>query len=129
MTNSQGKQVATSLRIIRIALTAAVLVFAVLAQQMVARDGASGMEHASALRWINLAVLAGAAAVILLVQRRHEREPDPRRRQTLNIVAWAAGEAAALFGIVHWMTVGQAMPFYVGLALMLAAFVLVPIRE
>lgn len=129
MTNPQGKQVATSLRIIRIAFTATVLLFAVLAQQMVARGDAMGMEHASALRWVNLAFLIGAAAVILWIQRRHEREPDPRRRQTLNIVAWAAGESAAFFGIVHWMVVGQAMPFYVGLALMLAAFVLVPIRE
>jgi hypothetical protein len=124
-----GLQIATSLRIMRIAFTGAVLGFAVLAQRMVARDGPLGAENAELLRWANIAVLVVAGATILLLQRRHEREPDPRRRQPLNVFAWATGEMAAFLGIVHWMMVGNPLPFYVGLATMLAAFVLVPIRE
>lgn len=120
---------ALSLRIMRIAFTGGVVAFAVFAQQMVSRDGARALEHAATLRWVNVAILAAAVGAILAIQRRHDREPDPRRRQTLNVVAWAAGESTALFGIVHWLMVGSPIPFYVGLATMLGAFVLVPIRE
>lgn len=129
MSPPAGTQIATSLRIIRIAFTGSVVAFAVFAQRMVAEGGPRGAESAPLMRWLNIAFLVAATAAILVVQRRHAREPDPRRRQTLNVLAWAAGETAAFFGIVHWMMVGAAMPFYVGLALMLAAFVLVPIRE
>lgn len=129
MTTPLARQIALTLRIMRIAFTGAVVGFAVLAGQMVGRDGPLAPEHAATLRWINVAVLAAAVGAIVAIQRRHDREPDPRRRQTLNILAWAAGESAALFGIVHWMSVGSPIPFYVGLATMLGAFVLVPIRE
>lgn len=122
-------RVATSLRIVRIAIIGAVIGFAVLAQRMVAEGGARGAENAAAMRWTNAAFLLGALAAILVISRRHEREPDPRKRQTLNVLAWAAGETAVFFGIVHWLMVGSPVPFYVGLATLLASFVLVPIRE
>ena len=129
MPSSESRQIATSLRIIRIAFTGAVIGFAVLAQRLVADGSLEADVPAGVMWWANVAVLAGALLAILAIQGRHDREPDPRRRQTLNILAWASGETAAFFGIVHWMTVGSPIPFYVGLATMLASFVLVPIRE
>jgi peptidoglycan/LPS O-acetylase OafA/YrhL len=131
MTNPTRRQVTTSLRIIRIAFTGSVLGFAAIATQVVDRQALAvdAAAHASTVRWINVALLAAAAAGILLIQRRHEREPDPQRRQALNVMAWAAGETTAFFGIVHWMMLGDPLPFYVGLGMMLLAFVLVPIRE
>lgn len=129
MPSSESRQIATSLRIIRIAFTGAVIGFAVLAQRMVAEGSLEADVSAEVMRWANAAVLVGALLAIFTLQRRHDREPDPRKRQTLNILAWASGESAAFFGIVHWMTVGSPVPFYVGLATMLASFVLVPIHE
>jgi hypothetical protein len=129
MTTPPARQISTSLRIIRIAFTGAVLAFAVLAQRTVAEGGPRGTEGLEAMRWINAAFLLGALGAILVIQRLHDREADPRRRQTLNVLAWAAGESTAFLGIVHWMMSGSPMPFYVGLATMLASFVLVPIRE
>jgi hypothetical protein len=129
MPSSESRQIATSLRIIRIAFTGAVIGFAVLAQRMVAEGSLEADVSPEVMRWANAAVLVGALLAIFTAQRRHDREPDPRRRQSMNILAWASGEMAAFFGIIHWMMVGSPVPFYVGLATMLASFVLVPIRE
>jgi hypothetical protein len=124
-----ARQVATSLRLVRIAFTGAVVGFAVLAQQRLRSAGPESLGDPGALRWVNAAFLVLAAAALLVLQRRHAREEDPRRRHGLNVLAWAAGESAALLGVVHWMRIGNPLPFYLGLAVLLAAFVLVPIRE
>jgi hypothetical protein len=131
MSTQDARTIATSLRVIRIALTASVLGFAVIARTMIDADAlrADPAVDAAMMRWINLAVLAAGAVAIVVLHRRHAGEPDPRRRQTLNVIAWATGEMAAFLGIVHWMLVGNPLPFYAGLAMMLCAFVLVPIRE
>jgi hypothetical protein len=124
-----GAGIATTLRIIRVAMIGAVVGFAVLAGSVVQREGPFGFESPGALRLGNALFLLAAFAGIVAIQQRHAREPDPQRRQTLNVVAWAAGEMCAFAGIVHWLMVGSALPFYVGLGVMLAAFALVPIRE
>lgn len=118
-----------TLRIIRIALLTGVLMFGGIAYYLTEQNGAMAPENGEALQIVNVVLLVGAAAGILFVQRRHAAERDPARRSTLNITAWAMAEATALFGGVHFMLVGNAIPYLVGLVMMVASFVMVPIRE
>jgi hypothetical protein len=119
-----------TLRIIRIALLSGVLMFGGIAYYLTQQQGGGlGPENADTLQIINIVMLIGAAIGILFVQRRHAAEREPQKRTTLNITAWAMGEATALFGGVHFMLVGNPIPFLVGLVMMIASFVLVPIRE
>lgn len=129
---AQSRQLPRSatLRIIRIALLSGVLVFGGLAYFLTNQQGGGlGPENAGVLQMVNIVLLVAAALGIVLVQRRHLAETDPRKRTTLNIAAWAMGEATALFGGVHFMLVGNPIPYFVGLVMMIAAFVTVPIRE
>lgn len=122
---------AATLRIIRVALLTGVLIFGGIAYYLTRqRGGGLGEpEGAGALQIANIVILVFAAVGILFVQRRHAAERDPARRSTLNITAWAMGEAVALMGGVHFMLIGNPVPYLVGLMTMLAAFVVVPIRE
>ena len=122
----------TTLRIIRMALLSGVLVFGIVAYVLVNRDGplaAGDPETARTMVWINVAFLVTAAPALLYLQRKHAAERDRARANTLNIIAWAVGESVAIMGAVHWLLVGAPTPYVVGLAVMLASFVLVPIRE
>jgi hypothetical protein len=119
-----------TLRIIRVALMSGVLVFGGIAYYLTQQQGGGlGPEMADTLQIVNIVLLVGAAVGIMILQRRHAAETDPAKRTTLNIAAWAMGEATALFGGVHFMLVGNAIPFLVGLVMMIASFVVVPIRE
>ena len=119
-----------TLRIIRVALMSGVLVFGGIAYYLTQQQGGGlGPEMADTLQIVNIVLLVAAAIGIMILQRRHAAETDPAKRTTLNIAAWAMGEATALFGGVHFMLVGNAIPFLVGLVMMIASFVVVPIRE
>lgn len=119
-----------TLRIIRVALMSGVLVFGGIAYYLTQQQGGGlGPEMADTLQIVNIVLLVGAAIGIMIIQRRHAAETDPAKRTTLNIAAWAMGEATALFGGVHFMLVGNAIPFLVGLVMMIASFIVVPIRE
>lgn len=111
------------------ALLAGVLSFGGIITVLVGRDGPRGTDIAVALQWVNIAFLIGAAAGILVLQRLHAAESDPAKRQTWNIVGWALGETTAMYGGVHYLLVGSPTPYLVGLAMLVASFVLVPIRE
>lgn len=122
---------AATLRIIRVALLTGVLMFGGIAFYLTRQRGGGigDTELAQTLQWVNIGFLVVAAIGIMIMQRKHAAETDPARRSTLNIVAWAMGEATALFGGVHYLLMGDPMPYVVGLGLMLASFVVVPIRE
>lgn len=130
MTQPRQLPPSTTLRIIRVALLSGVLVFGALAYYLTdQRGGGLAPENGGVLQIVNIIILVGAAVGIMVIQRRHLAERDPRKRTTLNIIAWAMGEATALFGGVHFMLVGNPIPFLVGLVMMIASFVVVPIRE
>ncbi len=128
MPRSQLPRAAT-LRIIRIAFLTGVLMLGGVVYFLTERGGGMDPSLGDTLQIANLALLVLAAVGIMIIQRRHAAEPDPARRSTLNIAGWAMGEATALFGGVHYMLVGNPIPYLVGLTLMIAAFVVVPIRE
>ena len=117
------------LRLIRIALLMPVIVFGVLVAVSVEREPPRAPPLARPMLYVNMAYLVSAAIGVLYFQRRHTAERDPARRATFNIVAWAIGESTALFGAVHYLLVGSPLPYLVGLGMMLASFVLVPVRD
>ncbi|WP_420126988.1 hypothetical protein [Longimicrobium sp.] len=119
----------TQLRLIRMSLLTAVVVTGILVSVMVQNDPPRAPELASPLLMVNAAYLIGAMAGILYFQRRHAAEPVRGRRVTFNVIAWAMGESTALFGAVHYLLIGNPVPYLVGLATLIAAFVLVPIRD
>lgn len=124
-----GAPTPTVLRITRMALLGGVVAFGAVVTYLVRQDPPDTPEAARALQYVNIAFLVGAAAGVMYLQRRHDAERDPARRSTWNIVAWALGEATAMFGGVHYLLSGSPIPYLVGLATLIASFVLVPIRE
>ncbi|HEU0076392.1 MAG TPA: hypothetical protein VFQ76_02010 [Longimicrobiaceae bacterium] len=119
----------TVLRIIRMALLGGVVMFGAVVTYLHSQERPEVPEAAQALQYVNIAFLVMAAAGVMYLQRKHEAERDPARRSTWNIIAWALGEATAMFGGVHYLLSGSPIPYLVGLAMLLASFVLVPIRE
>lgn len=121
---------ATTLRIIRVAFLTGVLLFGGIVYYITSQQGGgSSPDQGKTLEMVNIAFLVLAAAGIMIIQRRHAAEPDPAKRSTLNIAGWAMGEATALFGGVHFLLVGNPVPYLVGLVMMIASFVVVPIRD
>lgn len=119
----------SQLRLIRMALLGPVILFGAFVAVNVSREPPRAPEMGRSLVLVNLAFLVGAALAIMYFQRRHAAEQDPARRSTFNIIAWAIGEATAMFGAVHYLLVGSPIPYLVGLGTMLASFVLVPVRD
>jgi uncharacterized membrane protein AbrB (regulator of aidB expression) len=130
MAGSRQLPRSATLRIVRIALLSGVLIFGGIAYYLTEQQG-GGLDPSlgGVLQIVNIVILVGAAVGIMIIQRRHLAETDPKKRTTLNITAWALGEATALFGGVHFLLVGNPIPFMVGLVMMIASFVVVPIRE
>lgn len=119
----------SQLRLIRLSLLLTVVLFGVMVSVMVQNEPPRAAELARPLLMVNIAYLVGAMVGIMFFQRKHAAEPDRRRRTTFSVIAWALGESTALFGAVHYLLVGSPIPYLVGLAMLIAAFVLVPIRD
>ncbi|HYR08379.1 MAG TPA: hypothetical protein VEQ60_11440 [Longimicrobium sp.] len=132
MNDPRGPQQGASpsqLRLIRLSLLLTVLGVGAAVSFMVRSNPPVGTEMARPLLLVNVAYLVGAMMGILYFQRRHAAEPVRQRRVTFNVIAWALGESTALFGAVHYLLIGSPIPYLVGLATLLAAFVLVPVRD
>lgn len=119
----------TQLRLIRMSLLLTVVMVGVVVSVIVQREPPRPTEMARPLLLVNMAYLVGAMIGILYFQRRHAAEAVRQRRVTFNVIAWALGESTALFGAVHYLLVGSPIPYLVGLATLVAAFVLVPVRD
>jgi hypothetical protein len=75
-----------------------------------------------------VAVLVASGVGIALIQLRHAAETELARLQALAIAGWAVGEAPALLGGVLYLLSGNAVPYLVGLGMILT-FVMIPVRE
>jgi hypothetical protein len=123
--------------IIRLALLAGALLFGAVIWWL-ARDGRVPLGRAGGaapdpdalrpLRLIGPVLSVGAVAVAAALRAMIARTADPGRIASLRILAWAAGEAAALFGGVYWLLSGDSSRYVIGLIAMLATYVVVPLR-
>ena len=124
--------------IIRLALLAGALLFGGVIAMLASRGSVplpgpgGGARDPGALRVLRLvgpALSVGAVAASLFLRAAIARTRDPARVASLRVIAWAAGEAAALFGGVYWMLSGDSSRYLIGLIAMLATFVVVPLRR
>jgi hypothetical protein len=79
------------------------------------------------LRVAGIAVAVAAAVGIFVVRTMARRASDASRRARLSIVGWALGEGAALYGGVYYFLTGQLGGYMIGLMILLASFVFIPV--
>ena len=117
-----------TLGLIRIALLVGVLVFGVVVWDL-RRSGAAsydvdphGLRVAGQAVW-GLATL-GTLALFLAAAR-----ASTERRGTFAVIAWALGEATAIYGGLFWMMLGDSQWYLYGVACLLLTYFIFPIRN
>jgi len=65
----------------------------------------------------------GTLAVFLLAGRAR-----PERRGSLSVIAWALGEATAIYGGLFWLLLGDSQWYLYGVACLLLTYFIFPIR-
>ena len=53
----------------------------------------------------------------------------PERRATFSVIAWALGEATAIYGGLFWMMLGDSQWYLYGVACLLLTYFIFPIRN
>jgi len=121
-----------SLPLIRIALLAGVLLFGAVTwwlhrgariEVVNARD-LRPLRQAGSVVW----VAAMVAEVVLFVIRLRGRTRDAAAQQSQRVMAWAAGEAVALFGAVYYFRSGDPQWFAFGLVFFVLVLLSFPAR-
>lgn len=130
MTNPMTRErTPAQLGIIRIGLLMGVLLFGAVVWFLHRRPGFvpdRGMEQ---LRPVVPFIMLGFIAAIVAVRIYLSRVTDAGRLGTYQIIGWAIGEAAALFGGVYYFNTDDPRFFLIGLFVMLASFIVLPLRR
>ena len=119
-----------TLAIIRIALVAGVLIFGAVVWYLRSQQPAAvpsevdgrALRIAGQVVW--LLVILGVLVVFTLA-----RKAPPDRRPMLSVVAWALGEATALYGAVFWLLLGDSQWYLYGLVCLVLTYFIFPIRS
>ena len=124
----------TPLALIRAAMLGGVLLFGAVCWYTLRQRGGGalpGVDPAalSVLRIVVPVLGFAALAVAIALRVVIARTPDEARRNSLRIIAWASGEAAALAGGVYFFELGDPKLYLIGTTAMLATFIVVPIRD
>lgn len=115
------------LKLIRLALLGGVLVFGIVIAWLTGSGGyPADTSLAGVLRLAFLVLAAGTLAALMVVRTAQGRAAADRRG-TFAIVGWALGEGIALFGGVAWLLAGELPLYLTGVAVLLVAFLLVPV--
>jgi len=116
-----------TLGLIRIALLVGVLAFGGIVWYLRRSSGATYPVNPHGLRVAGQAVWGvmtlGTLALFLLGGR-----ATPERRATLSVIAWALGEATAIYGGLFWMLLGDSQWYLYGVACLLLTYFIFPIR-
>lgn len=129
MTNPQAPQRVAPLAIIRMSFLVGVLLFGGVIWFLHRQPGFvpdGGMER---LRPVVPFILLGFIAAIVGVRIYLSRVTDPAKLHSTQLMGWAIGEAAALFGGVYYFNTDDPRFFIMGLFVMLASFIVVPLRR
>jgi hypothetical protein len=116
-----------TLGLIRIALLVGVLALGGIVWHL-RRSGDTGYTvNARGLRVAGQAVWGlttlGTLALFLLAGR-----ATPERRGSLSVIAWALGEATAIYGGLFWLLLGDPQWYLYGVACLLLTYFIFPIR-
>jgi len=116
-----------ALGLIRIALLAGVLALGAIVWHL-RRSGDTGyLVNPRTLRVAGQAVWGsmtiGTLALFLLAGR-----AAPERRGSLSVIAWALGEATAIYGGLFWLLLGDSQWYLYGVGCLLLTYFIFPIR-
>ena len=119
---------ARTLGLIRIALLVGVIAFGGIIWYL-RRAGDTGyLVNPRSLRVAGQAVWAsmtlGTLALFLLAGR-----AQPERRGSFSVIAWALGEATAIYGGLFWLLLGDSQWYLYGVACLLLTYFIFPIRH
>ena len=117
-----------TLALIRIALLVGVLVFGGVVWYLRRTSDPSYPVDPHGLRVAGQAVWGlmtiGTLALFLLAGK-----ATPERRATYSVIAWALGEATAIYGGLFWMMLGDPQWYLYGVACLLLTYFIFPVRN
>lgn len=119
---------ARTLGLIRIAFLVGVLAFGGIVWHL-RRSGDTGyLVNPRSLRIAGQAVWGamtlGTLTLFLLAGR-----AKPERRGSFSVIAWALGEATAVYGGLFWLLLGNSQWYLYGVACLLLTYFIFPIRQ
>ena len=130
MTNpGTPERTSAQLGIIRMAFLMGVLLFGAVIWFLQRREGFvpdGGLER---MRPVVPIIMLSFIAAIVGVRIYLSRVTDAAQIGTFQLIGWAIGEAAALFGGVYYFNTGDPRFYIIGLFVMLASFIVVPLRR
>ena len=117
-----------TLGVIRIAFLVGVLAFGGIVWHL-RRSGDTGyLVNVRALRLAGQGVWGlmtlGTLTLFFLAGR-----ASPERRGSLSVIAWALGEATAIYGGLYWLLLGDSQWYLYGVACLLLTYFIFPIRS
>jgi hypothetical protein len=119
---------ARALAVIRIALLVGVLVFGGIIWHLRTSGDTPYNVNPRALRTAGQAVWAlmtvGTLGLFVAVGR-----ATAERRATLSVLAWALGEATAIYGGLFWLLLGDKQWYLYGVACLLLTYFIFPVRN
>ena len=117
-----------TLALIRIALLVGVLVFGGIVWYLQRSNDLTYSVDPRGLRVAGQAVWGlmtlGTLGLFLAAGR-----ATPERRATVSVIAWALGEATAIYGGLFWMMLGDSQWYLYGVACLLLTYFIFPIRN
>ena len=117
-----------TLALIRIALLVGVLVFGAIIWYLQRSGWESSGVDPRGLRVAGQAVWGlmtlGTLGLFLAAGR-----ASPERRAAFSVVAWALGEATAIYGGLFWMLLGDPQWYLYGVACLLLTYFIFPVRN
>lgn len=119
----------TQMAIIRMALLGGVLIFGAVIWFLHRQPGyvpAGGMEQ---MRPVIPAIMLVFIACIVAVRFYLARVTDPSKVGIFQLVGWTIGEAAAVLGAAYYFSTDDPRFYIIGLFVMLASFIVVPLRR
>jgi hypothetical protein len=120
----------TPLPAIRLAMLGGVLLFGVATWAMHAGSWirSSAVDRAALGTALRLLWIGAALGVALLAVQHRKKDVHPSRKAMLAILAWALGEAVALFGGVIYFLTGEPASYLAGLAFLGTTMLFFPVR-
>ena len=116
-----------TLGLIRIALLVGVLAFGGIVWYLRRTGDASYAVDPRGLRVAGQAIW-GLTTLGTLVLFLSAGRATPERRATFSVMAWALGEATAIYGGLFWMLLGNPQWYLYGVACLLLTYFIFPIR-
>ena len=128
---TSGQITPSTLKVIRGSLLGGVLLFGGIVWYLHSTEGPVPVDAdlARTLRLVFLVFAFTSLFLLLFLRSRRHRAGEFHAAAVAAIIAWAIGEAVALFGGVIYLLTADVTPYLGGVALMFIAFLVAPVPE